>query len=71
MGAILAPPLSFSIYLKRCFIFYDGDYKKRKSEGSGNPRRTGSGFKRMMIQSVVWRGGQSEASRPQKMRELR
>ena len=45
--------------------------KKENANGSGNPHRTGSGFKRMMIQPVVRRGGQIEASRPQKMRELR
>ncbi|MBM5553244.1 hypothetical protein B6J19_05415 [Klebsiella quasipneumoniae] len=45
--------------------------KKEKANGCGNPRRTGSGFKRMMIQPVVWRDGRSGASRPWKMRELR
>ena len=45
--------------------------KKENANRSGNPHRTGSGFKRMMIQPVVQRGGQSEASRPQKMQELR
>ncbi|WP_219619255.1 hypothetical protein, partial [Klebsiella pneumoniae] len=34
-GCHLSPaPSHFQYYLKRCFIFYDDDYKKRKSKGA-------------------------------------
>ncbi|WP_176713438.1 hypothetical protein [Klebsiella variicola] len=45
--------------------------KKEKAKAPGGTRRAGSDFKRMMIQSVVWKDGRRQANRPLKMRELR
>ncbi|WAL53364.1 MULTISPECIES: hypothetical protein [Klebsiella] len=45
--------------------------KKEKAKAPGGMRRAGSDFKRMMIQSVVWKDGRRQANRSLKMRELR
>ncbi|HCM3802723.1 hypothetical protein HPO73_18380 [Klebsiella variicola] len=72
MSAILAlPPVIFNNIQNDVSFFMMAIAKKEKAKAPGGTRRVGSDFKRLMIQSVVWRDGRRQANRPLKMRELR
>ncbi|MCS6040172.1 hypothetical protein LNP20_27990 [Klebsiella pneumoniae subsp. pneumoniae] len=60
-GCHLSPaPSHFQYYLKRCFIFYDDDYKKEKAKEPPGTRQAGKGFEKMKILPIVCRGAEAK-----------